>query len=228
MGAVKNGKQPTTPQLVVHKMSPDPMPQTPSHAPLVLASQSQIRLKILRDSGILVEAAPARVDEASVKSAMLDQGEPPRNIADALAELKARKIAQKSPERLVLGADQVLVRDGILFDKPDTVEQAHAQLLQLRNKSHELLSAAVIFADGQPVFRHIGRAKLTMRNFSDRFLEDYLGDQGDAVLHSVGAYKIEDIGVQMFSRIEGDYFSILGLPLLEVLDYLRVRGVLTQ
>ena len=196
--------------------------------PFILASQSQIRLNMLRDSGLDVEALPARVDEYSVKQAMLARGEPARNIADALAELKAQKIAQKAPQALVLGADQVLVCEGVLFDKPADLYAAREQLLQLRNKSHELLSAAVIFADGQPAFRHIGRVKLSMRNFSEAYLEDYLAKEGDGVLQSVGAYKIEGLGVQMFSRIEGDYFSILGLPLLEILDFLRVRGLLIQ
>lgn len=192
---------------------------------LILASGSTIRAEMLRNAGVEVETQVARVDEATIKGSMLAENARPRDIADTLAEMKARRVAMKHPEALVLGADQVLVCDGQLFDKPETVEEARAHLKTLRGKAHELLSAAVIFENGTPVWRHIGRAQLMMREFSDEFLDAYVAEQGDDLLTTVGAYKLEGVGAQLFSRVQGDYFSVLGLPLLEVLEFLRSRGV---
>lgn len=192
---------------------------------LILASGSTIRAEMLRNAGVEVETLVARVDETTIKGAMLAENARPRDIADTLAEMKARRVAMKHPETLVLGADQVLVCDGQLYDKPETVEEARAQLKSLRGKAHELLSAAVIFENGAPVWRHIGRAQLMMREFSDEFLDAYVTAQGDDLLTTVGAYKLEGAGAQLFSRVQGDYFSVLGLPLLEVLEFLRSRGI---
>lgn len=192
---------------------------------LVLASQSAARASLLRQAGVRFEMVAAMVDEAAVKAAMLADGAPPRDIADALAELKALRGSSRVPGRLVLGADQVLVCNGRLYDKPVDLADARAQLRALRGQSHELLSAAVLLEGGRPVWRHVGRAELTMRPFSDAFLEAYLADQGETLLTTVGGYRLEDGGAQLFSRVTGDVFTILGLPLLELLDYLRVRGV---
>ena len=159
---------------------------------------------------------------------MLAEGAPARDIADALAELKAQRVAMRRPDRLVLGADQVLVCDGRLFDKPADLAEARTQLAQLRGKRHHLLSAAVVFEDMRPVWRHVGRADLTMRAFSDAFLDRYLEEEGEAVLASVGAYRLEDGGAQLFSRVEGDLFTIMGLPLLELLTFLRTREVVIE
>lgn len=195
---------------------------------LILASASTARADMLRNAGVAIEIQPGRVDETAIKTAMLADEAPPRDIADKLAELKALRISQKSPARMVLGADQVLVHDGRLFDKAQDLEEARSHLSKLRGGAHELLSASVIAIDGEPVWRHVGRAKLTMRPFSDAFLDEYLEGFGDLALTSVGCYHLEGLGAQLFSRVEGDYFTVLGLPLLEVLGFLRARGVLIE
>ncbi len=197
-------------------------------SPLILATGSQARIEMMQNAGVEIVSEVSRLDEAAVKSTMLAEGSPPRDIADALAELKAQKLSRKYPGAMVLGADQILVQDGKIFDKPESIEDARRQLCLLRNNQHQLISAAVIFEDDRAVFRHIGSVKLTMRSFTDGFLDEYLENEGSSVMETVGAYKIEGRGAQLFSRIEGDYFSILGLPLLEVLDYLRTRGIVTQ
>lgn len=195
---------------------------------LILASSSKTRAEMLRAAGVAFSAQPARVDEAAIKAALLAEGAPARDIADALAEAKARRIAQKSPESLVLGSDQVLVCKGEMFDKPESLDEARAQLLRLRGETHCLLSAAVIYHEGRPIWRHIGRADLVMRQFSDAFLEDYLEREGRDLFATVGGYQLESRGVQLFSSVTGDYFSILGLPLLELLDFLRAREICQQ
>jgi nucleoside triphosphate pyrophosphatase len=193
--------------------------------PLILASRSEARATLLRKARIAFELMPTAVDEGAVKAAMIAEEESARDIADALAELKARRIAGKAPGRLVLGADQVLVCDGRTFDKPRDLAEAGAQLRELRGRTHELLAAAVVFEEGRPVWRQIGSARLSMRPFSEAFLERYIEEHGAALFSTVGAYRLEDGGAQLFNRIQGDYFSVLGLPLLELLEFLRTRGV---
>jgi septum formation protein len=197
-------------------------------APLILASRSAARAELLERARVPFEVVAAAVDEQAVRDGMLAEGAPARDIADVLAELKARRVASRHPERLVLGADQVLVADGILHEKPAERAAARAQLASLRGRPHQLLSAAVVFEGGRPVWRHIGRADLVMRPFSDSFLEAYLDREGDAVLESVGSYRIEDGGAQLFARISGDIYTIMGLPLLELLDFLRTREVIAE
>lgn len=195
---------------------------------IVLASASPARAAMLRAAGVAVTVEPARVDEPAIRDALRAEAAPPRDIADALAEAKACRISRRHPGALVIGADQLLVCDGRLFEKPTDRAATAAQLRALRGRRHELLSAAVVAAAGEPVWRHIGSARLVMRLFTDAFLEGYLDAEGDAVLGCVGAYRLEGPGAQLFSRVEGDHFTVLGLPLLELLGFLRARGVLTE
>ncbi|SOH93269.1 septum formation protein [Monaibacterium marinum] len=195
---------------------------------LILASSSSARSKMLRDAGVAHRVDVSRVDEDAVKRAMLAEGAPPRDIADKLAELKGLRVSARNGSDFVLSADQVLVSAGKLYDKAQNADELRAQLRELRGTSHELLSAAVICEGGRPVWRHIGRAQLIMRSFSDTYLEEYVTDGGAALFETVGGYKLEEKGAQLFSRVQGDYFSVLGLPLLEVLGFLRARGILTE
>jgi len=191
---------------------------------LVLASASTVRRQLLESAGVRVQAVPPRIDEAAVKAALLADGAAPRDVADTLAEAKARKISGRHPGALVLGCDQVLAHDGTILSKPATAEDARAQLARLCGGQHRLLSAAVLYRDGAPLWRHVGTVRLTMRAASDSYLDAYVARNWDSIRHSVGAYKLEEEGVRLFTRIEGDYFTVLGLPLLEVLSYLTLRG----
>ncbi len=193
---------------------------------VLLASGSEIRQQLLLGAGVAINVETSPVDEPSIMAALLQENAKPRDIADTLAEYKGRRVAIKNPDKIVISADQVLVCEGQVYSKPDTQEQAMKQLQQLRGKGHQLLSAVVIFEDGAPVWRHIGRAQLVMRDFSDAFLAEYVQKIGDDILTTVGCYKLESLGVQLFSQVQGDYFTILGLPLIEVLGFLRTRGVL--
>ena len=194
--------------------------------PLVLASASPTRARMLQAAGLVFTTDTPRLDEDAIRAAMTADGAPPRDIADALAGAKAERIARRHPGAWVIGADQVLDLDGQVLGKPSDSAQARSQLLALRNRSHRLLSACVVHADGAPVWRHVGTARLTMRAFSDAWLDLYLARQGDAVTQTLGGYRIEEEGVRLFSRIEGDYFTILGLPLTELLSYLTQRGAI--
>jgi len=192
---------------------------------IVLASKSAARRAVLDGAGVPYEAATAGVDEDAVKAGMLAEGADAREIADALAELKAIKVS-RSRTGFVVGADQTLEFEGALYDKAETLAEARARLQALRGKPHRLHSAVVVAKDGAPIWREVVTATLTMRDFSDAFLDDYLADEGQAALGSVGCYRLEGRGVQLFSRIDGDYFTILGLPLMGLLDLLRRHGEL--
>lgn len=170
----------------------------------------------------------AQVDEDMVRAAMEHESAPPRDIADTLAELKARRVSDKMPGALVLGCDQVLEHRGTILTKPQSPEQAADQIKQLRSDRHTLLSAAVIIEDGKPIWRHVGVVRLRMHDVSDTYIADYVTRNWESIRHSVGAYKLEEEGVRLFSRIDGDYFTVLGLPLLELLSYLTLRGDLTR
>ena len=193
---------------------------------IILASNSSARAAMLTQAGVAFDTVPARVDEASIKASLLAEDAKPHDIADALAEYKALRVAGKYPDALIIGADQILVCDGQVYDKATDRDAARTKLQALRGRPHQLLSAAVIYENGKPVWRTVGRAQLFMRNFSDEFLENYLDQAGDAILSSVGCYFLEGAGVQLFTRVQGDYFTVLGFPLLEVLEYLRTKGAI--
>jgi septum formation protein len=195
---------------------------------LILASTSPIRLQMLRAAGLMVEATAPRVDEASIRDALVAEGEQPRDIADTLAEMKARKVAEKRPGDFVLGCDQVLALDRACFAKPETPDEARAQLRKLRGKSHKLHSAIVAYENAEPVWRHTAEARLTMHHFSDAYLDDYVSRNWESIRHSVGGYKIEEEGVRLFSAITGDHFTILGLPLLPLLAWMGTRGMIAR
>lgn len=193
---------------------------------IILASTSKIRSKLLDSAGVSHDVVASRIDEDSVKKALEAEGAPPRDIADTLAEMKARKIAEKGQGGLVIGCDQVLSLKGKILSKPKTIEDARGQLNALRGETHQLLSAAVIYEDLKPVWRHVGVARLSMRDFSDDYCDDYLGRNWDSIRWSVGGYKIEEEGIRLFRMVQGDTFTIQGLPLLELLSYLTLRGTL--
>lgn len=193
---------------------------------ILLASASEIRLSLLQAAGIAAHAAPARIDEEAIRHALQAEGATPRDLADTLAEMKARKLAEKNPGTLVLGCDQVLEMKGQIFAKPESQEEGIAQLRQLRGQTHKLLSAAVLYEDGRPIWRHVGEARLTMRDLSDSYIDDYVQRNWDSIRHSVGGYKLEEEGVRLFSAIQGDHFTILGLPLIPLISYLQTRGII--
>ena len=192
---------------------------------IVLASKSAARRAVLTGAGVPFEVAVAGVDEDAVKASMLAQGATARDVADALAEIKAVKISAGRPG-FVIGSDQTLEFEGKLYDKAETLEAAAERLKAMRGKPHKLHSAVVVAKDGAPIWREIVSATLTMRDFSDGFLDSYLALEGEEMLGSVGCYRLEGPGAQLFSKIEGDYFAILGLPLMGLLDLFRRHGVL--
>jgi septum formation protein len=202
------------------------MPLWLAATPLVLASRSLVRRTLLEATGVPIEICPADIDERGVEAGAPLQA--PVAIAALLAREKAAVIAERNRGRLVLGADQTLSLDGRRFTKPADRAAARAQLRALSGRTHELYSAIAFVQDGAVLFEHVGVARLTMRAVSDRFLDDYLDAVGDAATASVGAYQLEGFGIQLFERLDGDYFTVLGLPLLTALDFLRRHGCLAQ
>lgn len=179
---------------------------------------------MLKNAGLVFDAMAPMVDEAALKDALHADDLAPRDMADALAEAKAIRISTKYPAALVIGADQILAfDDGPLFDKPQSPDMAKSQLAELSGKSHRLFSAAVVAAAGVPVWRHVGIVRLNVRKLSDDFIDSYVERNWEAIRHCVGCYQIEREGAQLFTRIEGDHFDILGLPLLPLLAFLRDR-----
>tara|TARA_R100001244_G_scaffold6593_8_gene7931 strand:- start:9804 stop:10409 length:606 start_codon:yes stop_codon:yes gene_type:complete len=192
---------------------------------LILASKSKARRAMLTAAGISVEAIAPNVDEEALKEGLKSEGVTARNLADALAEAKAVRLSRRIGEALVLGADQVLaLEDGTMLDKPSGPADAIAQLKLLSGRKHKLFSAAVIAEQGLPVWRHVDSATLSVRPLGDSFIEQYVESEWDNIRHCVGCYEIEGRGIQLFSAIAGSQFTIMGLPLLHLLDYLRIRS----
>jgi len=195
------------------------------HPRLILASASLVRQTLLANAGLDFHSEPAAIDEAEIKRAARSCGDTAEQTALTLAGLKARRVAMRSPEAVVIGADQILVCDGQWFDKPEDQEGARRQLLALRGRMHVLATAVVCQGGQQLLWHHIAAPRLTMRAFPDGFLDDYLAAEGDRVLSTVGAYRLEGLGIHLFDRIEGEHTAILGLPLLPLLGFLRQHGV---
>ena len=191
---------------------------------LILASGSAARRQMLEAAGLSFEVDAPRMDEEAAKASLRAEGLKPRDQADALAELKALSVSRGRPD-FVIGADQMLALGREVFDKPKSVDEARDHLLRLRGQTHELITATVVAREGAIIWRHIDTPKLKMRAFSDEFLDDYMSRAGEDVLRSVGAYQLEGLGAQLFERVEGDYFSVLGLPLLPLLAFLREHGI---
>jgi len=193
--------------------------------PVILASQSASRAAVLAGAGVAFEAAPSGVDEDDLKADLLARGVGPDGIARVLADAKAVAVSA-THSGLVIGADQTLDLDGVLYDKASSLAEARERLLIFRARSHKLHAAVTVARDGAVIWRCLQTSNLAMRSFSDAFLDDYLALEGEAILGSVGCYRLEGPGVQLFETIEGDYFAILGLPLLGLLDLLRREGAL--
>lgn len=208
---------------------PAPSPSLAAAAPrVVLASASAVRADLLAAAGVPFEQRPAAVDEASVKEALQAEGSSAEDAAIALAELKAQRISHHSPEAIVLGADQILTCEGRWFAKPRDRTAARTQLGELTGRRHELATAVVAFRGGVRVWHHLAVPRLWLRPCSGEFLDAYLDAVGETALTSVGAYQIEGVGAQLFVRIEGDHFAVLGLPVLALLEFLRQQGVLRR
>ncbi|MEX0283840.1 MAG: nucleoside triphosphate pyrophosphatase [Paracoccaceae bacterium] len=194
--------------------------------PIILATSSEIRATLMRNAGVDFEVVPGRIDEDAIKDAMLAEGRSARDIADALAEQKARKVSSKRPEAMVLGFDQTLDQNGQLLSKPANPEDGLRHLQMMRGQTHQLYSACVIYQNAEPIWRHVGRVNLRMRDLSDDYIQAYLDRNWDGVRYSVGCYNLEEEGIRLFTKVDGDYFTVLGVPLLEILNYLTLRGVL--
>lgn len=193
---------------------------------IVLASGSSTRQTLLRAAGVDFRVLALPVDEDGVKQSLRQETDRPARVAETLAEMKAARVSARCPGEIVIGADQMLDCDGVWFDKPADRDGAGEQLRLLRGKTHRLTSSVVALRDGQRLWHHTDEARLTMRRFSDNFLEDYLDRADSGILSAVGAYQLEGLGVQLFMAVDGSHFTILGLPLLPLLDFLRENGEL--
>lgn len=195
--------------------------------PLILASGSKTRARILQNAGLDFKAIPPDLDEAAMRAAMGEESElDPSDVAELLARAKAEAISNLAREAIVIGGDQVLAMEGRLFGKPQSMADARHRLLELSGKTHQLHTAIAVARDAETIWAHIDVVTLTMRRLSPEFIGRYLAESGETVLGSVGAYQIESLGVQLFERIDGDFYSILGVPLLRLLDALRREGAI--
>ncbi len=193
---------------------------------VILASASPSRAALLTAAGVPHRTEAASIDEEEVKVTLRAEGAPAATVAETLAELKARRVAARHREALVIGADQVLECDGTLYDKPPDPTHARAQLSELSGRTHRLHASVCVVRDAQRLWHHSDMAEMEMRRLSEQFIERYLAVVGDDACRSVGAYRLEGIGAQLFARVRGDYFTVLGLPLLPLLQFLREHGVL--
>jgi septum formation protein len=199
--------------------------RTSAKPELILASASVGRARLLRDAGIRFRQQPAHIDERALEAEAMMSGDcDPRALAERLASAKATAVSADHPGALVIGADQVMDCGGQRYNKPPTIEAAREQLLELRGRTHRLSAALCVAENGKVRWRHVASADLTMREFSPEFLDAYMHAEGDAMLASVGAYRIEGPGIQLFSAVKGDHSTIIGLPLLPLLGYLREIG----
>lgn len=194
---------------------------------ITLASNSQTRKQMLENAGVKVTTYPARVDEESIRASLIAENSKARDIADCLADAKAQKVSSKV-SGWVLGADQVLDFNGQIISKPESPQELTSQLEMFSGHDHDLYSAAVVYKDGAAIWRHIGVARMSVRTLSKDFIGEYVEEHFETVRSSVGGYHLEGVGAQLFSRVQGDYFTVLGLPLLNVLDFLRIQGELKQ
>ena len=193
---------------------------------IVLASKSRSRAAVLAGAGVTFETEDSEVDEGALKARLLAEGAGPRVVAEQLGEAKALAVSARRPDDVVIGADQTLDLGGVLYDKPADLAEARSHLTAMRGRGHALHGGIVAAERGQVVWRTTETSRLWMRDFSDAFLDGYLARGGSALLASVGCYQLEGEGAQLFERIEGDYFAILGLPLLPLLGFLRRRGAI--
>ena len=203
-------------------------PCRPDIEKVILASASPSRRRLLTSAGVSHIAEPADIDEDMVKESLQAEGVEPLEVVEALAELKAQRISARHPGMLVIGADQMLICDETRFDKPTDLVQAAQHLAVLSGRTHELPTVAAVVLDGRRIWHHRSAPRLTMRSLSRSFIADYLDRVGENALSSVGAYQLEGLGAQLFAGIDGDFFTILGLPLLPLMDFLRARGALPQ
>ncbi|MBP0444748.1 Maf family protein [Roseomonas sp. SSH11] len=200
----------------------------PAGPPVILASASSARKSVLEAAGLRFQAIAAAVDEAAIKESAKEEGFTAAEAALMLAEAKARRIAARHPEALVIGCDQILTLGDRWFDKPASRAEARAHLEALRGNSHQLVTAVLCWRGGQRIWQHVATPRLTMRPVSDTFLDAYLALEGDTVTTTVGAYRLEGPGIHLFDRVEGEHAAILGLPLLPLLGFLRQHGVLLR
>ena len=195
---------------------------------IILASKSKVRALLLKNAGLSFVSVDAAIDEEQLKLSYIDAGYTPRDVADVLADMKAKKLSNRFPNQLVIGCDQILsFREQIISKAKNTNDLVH-QLKVLEGNEHIVYSASVVYINNRPEWRFIGSANMTMRNLSDDFILKYVEDNWQKIQHSVGGYEIESVGASLFSKIDGDYFSVLGIPILQLIDYLINRGVIKQ
>ncbi len=196
------------------------------HEPLLLASKSTIRRVLLENAGLKIEVEPAQADEDKAKRAFQTErvNSQPADLAKFLAQMKATLVSGKHPRKLTIGADQILVFEDKIISKPTSIDEARNLLIEMRAKSHELVSAVALAMDGKVLWSFDEAVQVKMRDFSDEFLSTYLAAAGDSVLETVGGYKLEGLGVHLFEKIDGDYFTVLGLPMIPLLEFLRLRN----